>query len=292
MKIRRFAVAALVAGLMLTACSGGKQETPPVGGNAEVGTTNDINPQDIAKLQRGGNLRLALTEFPANFNQLQIDGNTGDVGTIARPTLPRAFRIAPDGSTTVNTDYFTDVKLTSTNPQVVTYTINPKAVWSDGTPITWEDIAANINATNGKDKAYAIASSAGSDRVASVTRGVDDRQAVMTFAKPYAEWRGMFAGNTVLQPKSVMATPDAFNKGELNGPGPSAGPFIVSSVDRTAQRITLSRNPKWWGTPPRLDTITFLVLDDAARLPALQNNAIDATGLASLDDVTIAKRTA
>jgi peptide/nickel transport system substrate-binding protein len=66
----------------------------------------------------------------------------------------------------------------------------------------------------------------------------------------------------------------------------------VTALDRTAQRITLGRNPKWWGTPPRLDTITFLVLDDAARLPALQNNAIDATGLASLDDVTIAKRTA
>ena len=96
----------------------------------------------------------------------------------------------------MNTDYFTDVELTSTNPQVVTYTINPKAVWSDGTPITWEDIAAQINATSGKDKAFAIASPNGSDRVASVTRGVDDRQAIMTFAKPYAEWRGMFSGNT------------------------------------------------------------------------------------------------
>src|SRR6185369_3704472 len=179
MKIRRFAVAALVAGLMLPACSGGKQETPPVGGNAEVGTTNDINPQDIAKLQQGGNLRLALTEFPANFNQLHIDGNTGDVGSIARPTLPRAFRIAADVSMTVNTDSFPNVELTGTNPQVVTYTINPKAVWSDGTPITWEDIASQINATSGKDKAFAISGPNGSDRVASVTRGVDDRQAIM-----------------------------------------------------------------------------------------------------------------
>ena len=70
-----------------------------------------------------------------------------------RATMPRAFLIAPDGSTTVNTDYFTNVELTSTDPQVVTYTINPKAVWSDGTPITWEDIASQINATSGKDKA-------------------------------------------------------------------------------------------------------------------------------------------
>ena len=53
-----------------------------------------------------------------------------------------------------------------------------------------------------------------------MTRGVDDRQAVITFAKPYAEWRGMFAGNTMLLPKSMTATPEAFNKGQLNGPGP------------------------------------------------------------------------
>jgi peptide/nickel transport system substrate-binding protein len=54
----------------------------------------------------------------------------------------------------------------------------------------------------------------------------------------------------------------------------------------------LTRNPKWWGTPPLLDSITYTVLDDAAVIPALQNNALDAAGLASLDDLENAKRTA
>jgi peptide/nickel transport system substrate-binding protein len=291
MKTRGFAVATLIAALTLTSCSGGNHEAPTRGGTAEVGTTSDINPQDPATLQRGGNLRLTLTDFPPNFNSLHIDGNTGDVNALVRPTMPRAFRIAADGAPSVNTDYFTSVELTSTNPQVVTYTINPKAVWSDGTPITWEDIKSQIDATKGTDKAFAIAAPNGSDRVESVTRGVDDRQAVMTFAKPYSEWRGMFAGSTVLLPKSMTATPDAFNKAQLNGPGPSAGPFIVSNLDRGAKRITLTRNPKWWGPPPLLDSITYLVLDDAARIPALQNNTIDASGLATLDEMQIARRT-
>ena len=134
--------------------------------------------------------------------------------------MPRAFRIAADGSMTLNTDYFTGAELTSTNPQVVTWTINPKAVWSDGTPITWEDIASQFHATSGKDKAFASASPNGADRVESVTRGVDDRQAIVKFAKPYAEWRGMLSGNTMLLPKSMTATPEAFNKGQLSGPGP------------------------------------------------------------------------
>lgn len=291
MEIRRLAGALLVAGLALTACSGGNQSPPPAGGDAQVGTTNDMNPQDPATLQDGGDLRLALTNFPDNFNTMHINGPTADAAAISRATMPRAFRIAADGTTSVNTDFFTSVELTGTNPQVVTYTINPKAFWSDGTPITWEDIKSQIDATSGKNKDFAISAPNGSERVAAVTRGVDDRQAIMTFAKAYADWRGMFAGNTVLSPKSVTATPEAFNKAQLSAPGPSAGPFIISALDRTAQRITLSRNPKWWGTPPRLNSITFLVLDDAARLPALQNNALDATGLASLDDVTIARRT-
>jgi peptide/nickel transport system substrate-binding protein len=291
-RIRRLCAAALVLTLTISACSSGPQAPPPAGGNAEVGKTSDLNPQDPSTLRQGGNLRLALTEFPSNFNSLHIDGNMADAGAMLRATMPRAFRIASDGTTSVNKDFFTDVQLTSTSPQVVTYTINPKAVWSDGTPITWEDIKSQIDATSGKNKDFAIASTNGSDRVASVTRGVDDRQAIMTFDKPFADWRGMFAGNTMLLPKSMTANPDVFNKGQLNGPGPAAGPFIISALDRTAQRITLTRNPKWWGRPPLLDSITYLVLDDAARIPALQNNALDATGVASLDELTIARKTA
>ena len=286
----RAAAIALAVSLSISACSSGGDYLPP-GPSTAVGATSDVNPQNPATLRDGGDLRLALTEFPPNFNTLHIDGNSADVGGMVKATLPRAFVIGPDGSTTVDTDYFSSVELTGTNPQVVTYTINPKAMWSDGTPLSWEDIASQIHATSGADKTFAIAGTNGSERVKSVTRGVDDRQAVVTFAKPYAEWRGMFAGNSMLLPKSMTATPEAFNKGQLSSPGPSAGPFIVSSLDRTRQRIVLTRNPKWWGERPRLDSITYLVLDDAARLPALQNKAIDASGIGSLDQLTIARRT-
>jgi peptide/nickel transport system substrate-binding protein len=280
-----------VAGLVLTGCSPAINLAPTAGNNASIGTTSDINPRDPATLRDGGDLRLALSDFPPNFNILNVDGNSAEVASMMKATLPRAFILGPDGSTTVDTDYFTSVELTGTAPQVVTYTINPKAVWSDGTPVTWRDIASQIHALSGADKNFAIAGPGGADRVASVTRGVDDRQAIMTFAKPYAEWRGMFAGNGMLLPASMTATPEAFNNGQLDGPGPSAGPFIVSSLDRTTQRIVLTRNPKWWGARPRLSTITYLVLDDAARLPALQNNTIDAVGIGTVDQLTIAQRT-
>ena len=69
----------LAAGPALTGCSGGKQQTPSAGGSAQVGSTNDVNPKDVSALQQGGNLRLALTAFPENFNPLHIDGNAMDI---------------------------------------------------------------------------------------------------------------------------------------------------------------------------------------------------------------------
>jgi peptide/nickel transport system substrate-binding protein len=287
--IRRLTLLALVLVLIATGCSNGYRDLPEAQA-AQVGTTSDINPRDPATLRDGGNLRLPLASFPDNFNSLNIDGNTADTGSVVSPLLPGAFITRADGTLKVNTDYFTGAELTGTNPQVVTYTINPKASWNDGTPLTWEDLKSEVDACSGRDKRFLIASHAGFDRVKSVTRGVDERQAVVTFAEPYAEWQGMFAGG--IQPRSMTANPDVFNQGQLEAPGPSAGPFIVSKIDRPAQRIVLTRNPRWWGTKPRLDSITYLVLDPSATIPALQNKDIDAAGVGSLDDMVTAQRTA
>ena len=47
----------------------------------------------------------------------------------------------------------------------------------------------------------------------------------------------MFAGNTMLLPKSMTATPDAFNKAQLNGPGP-----ICRTVHRLQPRPRCATN--------------------------------------------------
>ncbi|MBL1073335.1 ABC transporter family substrate-binding protein [Nocardia sp. 2] len=288
---RRGAALLFAAGLAvaaLTSCSTG---TDPLG-DAEIGSSSDINPQPRENLRDGGNLRLAITSFPANWNTLSNDGNDGEIADVVRPMMPRSFVIDAAGETSINRDYFTDIQLRSTQPQQVVYTIDPKAVWSDGSPITWEDIASQANALSGRDKRFLIAINNGFDRVAKVERGSDDRQAVITFDKPYADWRGQFAGNSMLYPKSVTATPESFNDALVNGISLTAGPFLVKSTDRTQGRIVLERNPKWWGAAPKLDTITYSVLDRAAWAAALRNNEIDAVRLSGLDEVTSIRGTA
>ncbi|WP_280491393.1 ABC transporter family substrate-binding protein [Nocardia asiatica] len=287
----RWAVPVVALGLVVAGCGADSGESA-TGLSDALGTTSDINPKSPEEIREGGNLRLATTSFPANWNTLSNDGNDGEIGDIERPLLPRAFDTDAAGQLTVNTDYFTDVQLTGTDPQQVTYTINPKAVWSDGTPVTWEDLRSQANALSGADKRFLIAISNGFDRVEKVERGVDDRQAVITFKQHYAEWRGQFAGNMALFPKSVTADPEAFNHSLVDNMGPTAGPFMVESTDRAQGRIVLARNPKWWGERPKLDTITYSVLDRAAWVGALQNNELDAVRLSTIDDVKTVRNTA
>ncbi len=282
----RAAIPAVTLGLIVSGCSSSDSGGT---GTAAIGTTNDINPHDVADLRDGGNLRLPISALPVNWNTLSVDGNDIEITNVERPMMPQAFRIDAAGNTSVNTDYFTDVQLTNTNPQQVTYTINPKAAWSDGTPISWEDIAAEANALSGRDKSYLIANNSGFDRVEKVERGKDDKQAVITFNKHFAEWKGQFAGNSFLLPKSVTGNPEAFNKSQVDGITVTSGPFRVRSTDRAQGRIVLERDPKWWGATPKLDTITFSVLASEATLPALQNNEIDADGIGNRDELKTAQ---
>ncbi|MGV9332411.1 ABC transporter family substrate-binding protein [Nocardia sp. NPDC003726] len=286
----RWAAGVVALALIAAGCASTADDSA-AGLSDALGTTSDINPKHRDEVREGGNLRLAVTSFPANWNTLSTDGNDGEIGDIERPLMPRAFDVDAAGNLTVNRDFFTDVALTGTNPQQVTYTINPEAVWSDGSPITWEDIASQAHALSGRDKRFLIAITNGFEFVEKVERGVDDRQAVLTFNHPFGEWRGQLAGDSALFPKSVTADPESFNKGLVDRLGRSAGPFVIQSTDRTQGRIVLSRNPKWWGETPKLDTITFSVLDQAAWASALQNNELDLVRLSSIDEVKTVRET-
>ncbi|NKY49953.1 ABC transporter family substrate-binding protein [Nocardia vermiculata] len=283
--LTRLAVPAAAIGLLLSGCSA---DTGVTASTVDLAGKSDINPMDPSALQDGGNLRMPLSSFPANFNYLHIDGGDESSSSVVTPTLPQTFSSDAKGDLTIDHNYFTDIKLTNTSPQQVTYTINPKAVWTDGTPITWEDMRSQAQAMAGADRGYQVAAVSGFDRVEKVERGVDDRQAVVTFNKPYSEWKGQF---NPLYPKSVTESPEAFAESARNTLPVSAGPFMVGPIDRTQNRITLVRNPKWWGPAPKLDTITFSVLDHSAWLAAIQNNEIDYAYMSGLEMVTGAQGT-
>ncbi|MGH3811318.1 MAG: ABC transporter family substrate-binding protein, partial [Pseudonocardiaceae bacterium] len=180
--------------------------------------------------------------------------------------------VQPDASVTVDENYFTSIELTGQDPQQITYTINPKATWNDGTPLTWRDLQSQWQALNGTNNAFLAASTTGYEDIASVQRGEDDKQAVVTFARNFGEWRSLFGS---IYPIATTSDPATFNKGWINQIPTTAGPFTVQTIDQTGQTITLVRNEKWWGRPAKLDRIIYRVTERAALADSLANGEID-----------------
>jgi peptide/nickel transport system substrate-binding protein len=274
---RTLALTALsaAAALVLTACGGGGgggTGSPVVGAEQLQQGRNEINALPRDQVRDGGDLRWPLDAMPDNFNQLHVDGTLAENNDVMSALLPSAFEAQPDASVALDADYFTSIELTSPAPQIVTYTISPEATWDDGTPITWRDLQAQWQALNGTNPAFLVSSTTGYEDIASVERGVDDKQAVVTFARTFAEWRSLFSP---IYPASTTTDPATFDQGWLNRVPVSAGPFRVETIDTTAQTITLVRNPNWWGDPAKLDRIIFRVVDRGARADALANNEID-----------------
>ncbi|MDQ2706677.1 MAG: ABC transporter family substrate-binding protein [Actinomycetota bacterium] len=274
-------VATAVLAMALTACGGAGSNGGQGDTAASLAAQTQYNPQPYDNIKDGGTFTTALPEITPQFNTWQTDF-TAYTSTLWHWYNPSLISFTADGDTVYNPDYLTDVKPETVNGNTrITYTINPKATYNDGSPIDWRSFESSWKTSNGKDPAYLVASSDGYDRITSVTRGVDDRQAVVTFQGIDVWWPGLF--NILLNPKA--ANPEVYNKGYINNPHNEwgAGPYQVQKFDRQNGTIIFERNPKWWGKRGKLDTRTFLTLEDSASINAFKNGQIDAVGVGSKD---------
>ncbi|QAY71738.1 ABC transporter family substrate-binding protein [Xylanimonas protaetiae] len=250
----------------------------------EEGVAYD-NAQDRDKLKQGGTLTLATSEVGPNWNAFNTDGNTGYMAQFWTYYQPQLWDYDVSGNPTPNPDFLSKVEVTSTDPLVVTYDINEKATWNDGTPIDWTAFEATWKTQSGKDEAYNPPSTAGYEQIASVTQGTSAKQAVVTFDTPFYPYQYLFIN--LENPKAI--DPATFTDGWINNPHNewAAGPFVVDSFDDT--QATFVPNPNWWGTKPLLDKVQFKVMDDSASINAFQNGEIDATGVATADRLKVAQ---
>jgi peptide/nickel transport system substrate-binding protein len=264
--------AALVLG---TAGCGGSGDTQTSGAPAAPpsATENQINPQPRDAIQDGGTMTWQLQSMPPNFNYNQLDGTNFDNFIVISALMPRTFLARADASVYADLDYLASEPTLVTEPkQTVTYNINPKAVWSDGTPLSWRDFYAQWKANNGRDKRFQISASNGYDQIESVTRGHDDREVVVTFAAHFGDWKSVFSP---LFPASTNSDPTIFNDGWKARPLVTAGPFKFDHVNKTAATITVVRDDRWWGNRAKLDTIIFRAIAPDTAIDALANGEID-----------------
>lgn len=257
--------------LLVTGCGGKKPDAPKQ--EAPKAGTSDINPQARDKLKPGGTLRLSIYQWITQYNVGQVDGTQGDGAAILELTQPVLWNPDENGVSHLNPDVLASAEVTATAPnQVVTYRLNPKATWSDGTPITWQDFATQWRTRNGTDPAYVVADSTGYSLISGVQRGADDREAKVTFSKPYADWQKLF---NPLLPGKTLDTPEKFNKGWIEKVPVWGGPWKPGKLDKQSQTITVVPNDTYWGTKPVLDSIIFRAMDSNAFTDAFLNKEID-----------------
>lgn len=277
----------LAASLVLSACGGGESGNNQSAPKAEDVGKNDINPVDPAQLKDGGDFHWPLTGMPPNFNYHHLDGGELDNWEVMAALMPTPMDAGADGVAQPDPDYLTSAEVTSTDPQVITYKINPKAKWSDGTPITWEDFQAQWQALNGTNPAFVVSSTTGYEDIEKVEKGADDLEVKVTFKNKFSDWKSLF---TPLYPKSTNTDPEVFNKGWVEQVPVSAGPFKFESIDKTAKTITLVRDENWWGAKPKLDRIIYRAIPVDAAADALANGEIDFLDVGpSLNDFTRAQ---
>ncbi|HEX4865829.1 MAG TPA: ABC transporter substrate-binding protein, partial [Acidimicrobiales bacterium] len=149
------------------------------------------------------------------------------------------------------------------------YRINPKAVWSDGVPITGADFVYNWQAQSGTGTdvgghPFTPASRSGYDLIQSVAASPSSPdQVTVTFSSPYPDWSALFRH---LIPVHV-AQSVGFNSGFTDPLADlvSGGPYIVADFSPSGF-LRLVRNPSYWGTPASTLELDFRFVPDMQQL--------------------------
>lgn len=176
-------------------------------------------------------------------------------------TLPRAYdaQKADEGYEYVKSDLLTeDAELETEPKQKVTYKLNPKVKWDDGTPVTskdfkylWQQI------TTGED----IYDTTGYADIESVDDS-DPETVVVTFKKNYADWKSLFGGGYGLLPSHLLEGKD--RTAEIaNGYKFSAGPWKIESWTK-GQEAVLVPNANYHGDKPKLEKVVFKFISDTS----------------------------
>ena len=212
----------------------------------------------------GHSVSFGMTQSPSGCNPHTTAGDTPATQLVLNAVLPSPFFVNASGVVEQNANLLVgnQAELVSTKPETIVYTLNPKAVWSDGVPITAKDFTYAWTQQRGDPTSdpTTVASTAGYRDIKSVTGSDKGRTVTVIFRTPFADWKMLFAD---LLPAHIM---------EKTGWNPacttvnqaidlSGGPFRFAKV--TEQSIVLTANPKWWCTKPNSRRITVDIAADS-----------------------------
>ncbi len=204
--------------------------------------------------QQGGTLRFAAFQPPKSLNYY-IDSNT-----YTRQIFDLMYEalLSVDPVTTEFTPGLAHCWTISDDKRDYTFEIDPAARWSDGRPVTAEDVKWTFDQIMDKDNAT------GAEKVALgvfLSPEILGPRTVRFHAKE-SHWRNLLAvGMFEIMPKHAFETQN-FNRLDFDSPVVS-GPYVLSVVKEQIE-VRMTRRRDWWaGARPSLrntmnfDTLVF-----------------------------------
>jgi peptide/nickel transport system substrate-binding protein len=243
---------------------------------------NDCNTGTAAP---GGTIVYTIEKTVAGWNINFTNSNVFDVAEVMDGIMPVVFNAGPDLQPFLNTDLMVSAEQTNADPQTLVYKIQPDAVWSDGTPISFDDFKYMKDASDGTTcPKCGPSTTAGYSTIKSMTPSDNGKTVTVVMKTPFADWKSMFG---TLMPAHIAAQHGdlktaaginaSFQWFDKNVPTWSGGPMIISSYKKDTS-ITETPNPKYYGkTKSSLKTLVFrIITDQTQEAPALQNSEVDA----------------
>jgi peptide/nickel transport system substrate-binding protein len=182
--------------------------------------------------------------------------------------LPITFAVDDLGAVP---DFVTETEV-SEGGTTFTYTVRDDLTWSDGQPMTAQDMAFTLN-TYKEKHAYLPQGYLG---LVESVEAPDDTTVVLRTSEP----TGLYSGAapymyTYILPEHVWSEHAETPKQYENVPSVGSGPFFIAEYER-GQFVRLERNPHWTGPEPAVDEMIYRIFNnDDAVAEALKAGEID-----------------
>jgi peptide/nickel transport system substrate-binding protein len=163
------------------------------------------------------------------------------------------------------------------SPFTLTVRIKKNAKWSDGKPVTAQDVLFTWHTIMNPN--WDLAGRSGWDSIKS-GRALNSKTVKFVFSKPYAPWKVLLLQS--IYPQHALAGAnfnDVWNNNyndPKTGVSMASGPFKVQSYTK-GQSIVMVRNSTFWGSKPKLDKITFVFRTNTdTEIQAIRGGEVDA----------------
>jgi peptide/nickel transport system substrate-binding protein len=161
----------------------------------------------------------------------------------------------------------------SNNAKTWTFQLRKGVKFHEGQPFTADDVVATFKILQSKDS-QALQAYKGLLRRA---RKVGTYTVAFDLVSPnglFPYLLGQMVYQAVMLPKTYRLPSDITKPGEWTSKMNGTGPFILKE-NRGPAGLTFAANPSYWGGKPSIDTVVLQILDDQARVTALQSGQID-----------------